>query len=98
MQPELYYPTGSADCAVGQNKVRRTTYMLLGVSMIPTVIGAWIGDNTSFAWLAQYPIAGPLVMLAVIIGALFAVRALRNSIWGVVAMLAFTFLMGWWLG
>jgi modulator of FtsH protease len=34
----------------------------------------------------------------VIIGTLFAVSALRNSIWGVVAMLAFTFLMGWWLG
>ena len=98
MQPELQYPTRSAEFAVGQNKVLRNTYMLLGLSMIPTVIGAWIGVNTSFAWLAQYPIAGPLVMLAVILGSLFAVSALRNSVWGVVAMLGFTFLMGWWLG
>jgi modulator of FtsH protease len=72
--------------------------MLLGLSMIPTVIGAWLGVNTDFSWMAQHPIATPLVMLAVIIGTMFAVSALRNSIWGVVAMLAFTFLMGWWLG
>jgi modulator of FtsH protease len=98
MQPELQYPAQSPVLATEQNKVLRNTYMLLGLSMIPTVIGAWVGVNTNFAWLAQYPIAGPLVMLAVIIGSLFAVRALRDSVWGVAAMLAFTFLMGWWLG
>jgi FtsH-binding integral membrane protein len=72
--------------------------MLLAVSMIPTVIGAVIGVNTSFAWLGQHPIAGPLLMLGVMIGCLFAVTALRNSVWGVVAMLGFTFLMGLFLG
>jgi modulator of FtsH protease len=98
MQPEIQYRAQTAPIAEEQNKVLRNTYLLLAVSMIPTVIGAFIGVNTSFAWLAQYPIAGPLVMLAVLIGSLFAVRALRNSMWGVVAMLGFTFLMGWWLG
>jgi modulator of FtsH protease len=98
MQPELRYPAQSPVLAVEQNKVLRNTYMLLGLSMIPTVIGAWVGVNTNFAWLAQYPVAGPLVMLAVIIGTMFAISALRNSAWGVAAMLAFTFLMGWWLG
>jgi len=72
--------------------------MLLSLTMIPTVIGAIIGVNTSFAWLAQYPILGPLGMLAVMIGCLFVVSALRNTVWGVVALLGFTFLMGWWLG
>jgi len=98
MQPEIQYRAQTAPIAEEQNKVLRNTYLLLAVSMIPTVIGAFIGVNTSFAWLAQYPIAGPLVMLAVLIGSLFLVRALRNSVWGVVAMLGFTFLMGWWLG
>jgi modulator of FtsH protease len=98
MQPELQYPAQGAGLVVEQNKVLRNTYMLLGLSMIPTVIGAWVGVNTNFAWLAQYPIAGPLLMLAVIIGSMFAISALRDSVWGVVAMLAFTFLMGWWLG
>jgi len=98
MQPELRIPAQSQVLAADQNKVLRNTYLLLGLSMIPTVIGAWIGVNTSFAWMAQHPIAAPLIMLAVMVGALFAVSALRNSVWGVVAMLAFTFLMGWWLG
>jgi len=98
MQPELRIPGQSSVLATEQNKVLRNTYMLLGLSMIPTVIGAWVGVNTDFSWVAQHPIAAPLVMLAAIIGSLFAVSALRNSVWGVVAMLAFTFLMGWWLG
>jgi len=98
MQPDLRIPVQSSASLAEQNKVLRNTYMLLGLSMIPTVIGAWLGVNTSFAWMAQHPIAAPLLMLAVMFGALFAVSALRNSIWGVVAMLAFTFLMGWWLG
>ena len=98
MQPEIRYGAQTATIAGEQNKVLRNTYLLLAVSMIPTVIGAVIGVNTSFAWLGQHPIAGPLLMLAAMIGCLFAVTALRNSVWGVVAMLAFTFLMGWWLG
>jgi modulator of FtsH protease len=98
MQPELRIAAQSSVLATEQNKVLRNTYMLLGLSMIPTVIGAWLGVNTNFSWMALHPIATPLVMLAVIIGTMFAVSALRNSIWGVVAMLGFTFLMGWWLG
>jgi modulator of FtsH protease len=98
MQPEIRYGAQSATIAGEQNKVLRNTYMLLAVSMIPTVIGAVIGVNTSFAWLGQHPIAGPLLMLGVMIGCLFAVTALRNSVWGVVAMLGFTFLMGLFLG
>jgi len=98
MQPEFRIPAQSPAVVTEQNKVLRNTYSLLGLSMIPTVFGAWLGLNTSFAWVAQHPIAAPLMMVAVMIGALFAVTALRNSAWGVVAMLAFTFLMGWWLG
>jgi len=98
MQPELQYPARPTTLGVEQNRVLRNTYLLLGLSMIPTVIGALIGVNTSFAWLAAHPILGPILMLAVMIGCLFAVQALRNSVWGIAAMLAFTLLMGWWLG
>jgi len=98
MQPDIQYRAQTATIAEEQNKVLRNTYLLLAVSMVPTVIGAVIGVNSNFGWLAQHPIAGPLVLFAVMIGCLFAVRALRNSVWGVVAMLGFTFLMGWWLG
>jgi FtsH-binding integral membrane protein len=98
MQPQIQIGARGAALALEQNRVLRNTYLLLGLSMIPTVIGAVVGVNTSFAFLAQYPIMGPLLMLAVLFGAMFGIAALRNSAWGVVAMLAFTFLMGWWLG
>jgi FtsH-binding integral membrane protein len=98
MQPQIQIGAPSTALALEQNRVLRNTYMLLGLSMIPTVIGAVIGVNTNFAFLAQYPVMGPLLLLAVMFGAMFGIAALRNSVWGVVAMLAFTFLMGWWLG
>ncbi len=98
MQPQVQIGAQGAALALEQNRVLRNTYLLLGLSMIPTVIGAVVGVNTNFSFLAQYPVMGPLLMLAVMFGAMFGIAALRNSVWGVVAMLAFTFLMGWWLG
>ena len=98
MQPELQYGTQPAQLALDQNRVLRNTYLLLGLTMIPTVVGAFAGVATNFSFIAQYPIAAPLLMLAVMIGMLFAVTALRNSVWGIVTLLGFTFMMGWWLG
>lgn len=90
--------TQSQALAISQHRVLRNTYMMLGLTMIPTIIGALIGLSTNFTFLAQYPILGPLVMFAGMIGLLFAVTATRNSIWGIVLLLAFTFVAGWWLG
>lgn len=98
MQPQIRVGTQAPTLGIAQHRVLRNTYMMLGLTMIPTVIGAVAGINTNFAFLAAYPIMGPLLMLAVMLGAMFGISALRNSGWGVVALLAFTFLMGWWLG
>ena len=101
MQPELQYSTQTAqagELAVVRNKVLRNTYWMLGLTMIPTVIGALIGMSTNFTFLAQFPIMGPLVMFAAMIGLLFAVSATRNSVWGIALLFAFTFVAGWWLG
>ena len=101
MQPELQYSAQTAqagELAVVRNKVLRNTYGLLGLTMIPTVIGALAGMSTNFTFLAQFPIMGPLLMLAVMIGLMFGVSALKNSVWGIALLLAFTFVMGWWLG
>ncbi len=99
MAKELQFP-GSVPSSVGlsQNRVLRNTYWLLGLSMIPTVIGAYIGANTNFAFLAQYPVMGPLLMFGVMMGMLFGVSALRNSPMGVVLLLGFTFVAGFFLG
>lgn len=90
--------TQSQALAISQHRVLRNTYMLLAITMIPTIIGALVGLSTNFTFLAQYPILGPLVMFAGMIGLLFAVTATRNSVWGIVLLLAFTFVAGWWLG
>jgi modulator of FtsH protease len=86
------------ELALERSRVLRNTYMLLALSMVPTVIGAVVGVNTDFSFLRQFPIAGPLVMLAVMIGMLFGVTRFRNSSVGVLLLLGFTFLAGWWLG
>jgi len=77
------------------NRVLRNTYWLLALSMLPTVAGALVGMSLNFFALFQSaPIMAPLLMFGVMIGSLFVVTALRNSVWGVVALLAFTFIAG----
>ena len=58
MQPELRMTSQTTELALAANKVLRNTYMLLGLSMIPTVIGAVIGINLNFSFMAQSPIHG----------------------------------------
>jgi FtsH-binding integral membrane protein len=102
MQPELQpnqagYPVGAREIALQQNRVLRNTYLLLAVTMVPTVIGAFIGISTG-GIIMQYPIVSFFVMLAAVIGLQFAIAANRNSSLGVVLLLAMTFILGWWLG
>jgi len=84
-----------AGVAESQNRVLRNTYWLLALSMLPTVAGAWVGMQFNFlALFTARPIMAPLLMFGVMIGALFAVTALRNSAWGVPALFGFTFIAG----
>jgi modulator of FtsH protease len=91
-------PTTIGTLAAEQNQVLRNTYLMLGLTMIPTVIGAFIGMSLNLSILAQHPIIGSLVMFAVMMGLLFAVSSLRNSVWGIAAMFGFTFVAGVFLG
>ena len=100
MQPDLQVgPAAAASgIAAAQNRVLRNTYALLGVSMIPTVIGAIIGTNLSFAFMRASPIISVLVLLAVVYGLMFAIEKNKDSSLGVYLLLTFTFLMGVILG
>lgn len=84
--------------AVTTHRVLRNTYMLLSLSMIPTVIGAFIGLSMDFSFMAEHPIMGAVAMIAVMFGLLWAVQANRDSGLGVVLLLAFTGVMGVFLG
>lgn len=93
-----YIPARTGSLATEQNKVLRNTYMMLALTMIPTVIGAFVGMGTNFSFMATSPILSSLLMFGAMMASLFAVTALRNSVWGVVALLGFTFLAGFFLG
>jgi len=80
------------------NKVLRNTYALLGLTLIPTVIGAFIGMSINFAFAALHPIMFAIGAMAVIYGMFAAVTANRNSSIGVVLLLGLTFLLGLLLG
>jgi modulator of FtsH protease len=86
----------SAELAV--NKVLRNTYALLGLTMIPTVIGAFIGMSIDFGFAALHPFMFAIGAMAVIYGMFAAVSANRNSSIGVVLLLGLTFLLGLMLG
>ena len=78
-------------------KVLRNTYLLLALTMVPTLIGAWIGMSTTGFVMAS-PGISTIVMLAAVIGLQFGIAANRNSGIGVALLLLMTGLLGWWLG
>ena len=84
--------------APAKNQVLRNTYMMLALTMIPTVIGAFFGMSTNFSFMAQHPVVFSLLMFGVMMGLMFGVGALRNSVWGIVALLGFTLVAGFFLG
>jgi len=99
MQPDLHtgatYSAGTTDIATQQNKVLRNTYLLLAISLIPTVIGAAIGTNfINFSFMRASPIMSVLVMLAVFYGWIFAIEKNRDSVLGVGLLLGFTAFLG----
>ena len=98
MQFESQAITQPGSLALGQNKVLRNTYMMLALTMIPTVIGAFVGMSMDFSFMAGSPIMSSLLMFGAMMGMMFAVSALRNSVWGIAALLGFTFVAGVFLG
>ena len=85
---------GGSVGAAQQQRVLRNTYALLALSMIPTVLGAWLGVATGFSFFAGSPIIGVVVFLAVSFGFFFGIEKFKNSGVGVLLLLGFTFFMG----
>ena len=88
-------PSVTETLPVDRHRVLRNTYWLLAISLLPVVGGAWLGMQFNFvALFKSAPIMTPLLMFGAMMGMLFAVTALRNSAWGVAALLGFTFVSG----
>jgi modulator of FtsH protease len=88
-----YGAPGALATSAQRNQVLRSTYWLLALSMVPTVLGAWIGVATGIT-RAMSPGIGMVVFLAGAFGFMFAIEKTKNSAAGVPVLLAFTFFMG----
>ena len=84
---------GYGDVSQQRNKVLRNTYWLLALSMLPTVLGAWVGVSTGIT----ASLGGGMGLMVFLVGAfgfMFAIEKTKNSATGVPVLLAFTFFMG----
>src|SRR3954468_13911856 len=76
-----------------RNKVLRNTYWLLALSLLPTVLGAWLGVATGITRSLTGGL-GLIVFLGGAFGLIFAIEKTKNSAAGVPVLLGFTFFMG----
>ena len=105
MQPEIQTQqpvfTGNTDVAVQQNKVLRNTYMLLAVSLIPTIVGAALGTtvfNIAGLMRGVGPIIASIAVLAIFYGWVYMIEKNKDTSLGLYLLLGFTFFMGLLLG
>ena len=91
LHPVLAGNTGSL--TADGNRVLRNTYWLLALSLVPTVLGAWVGVSTGI----MASLGNGLSLAVFLIGAVglvFAIEKTKESSTGVWVLLAFTFFMG----
>jgi len=77
-----------------QNRVLRNTYMLLALSLLPTIAGSWVGVQLKFSFFSGNPFIGFILFLGIAFGFFYAIEKNKNSAWGVPILLGFTFFMG----
>ncbi len=84
---------GNSALLAERNKVLRNTYWLLALSLVPTVLGAWLGVATGITKSLTGGM-GLIVFLGGAFGFMYAIEKTKNSAAGVPVLLAFTFFMG----
>ncbi len=92
-QPTTWDSGGLALSQEQRHKVLRNTYWLLALSLLPTVLGAWLGVATGITQSLRGGL-GLIVFMGGAFGFMFAIEKTKNSAAGVGVLLAFTFFMG----
>lgn len=98
MEPNIPMASGSTTLGLSQNRVLRNTYLLLAISLVPTVIGAMIGVNMNFGFMRGSPIMMAIATIAIFYGWIWAIEKNRDSALGVGLLLGFTLFLGLLLG
>ena len=78
------------ESVIAGNSVLRNTYLLLSLTFLFSAFTAYMS-------LGSRPM-NPLLMIVGVYGLMFLTQALRNSVWGLVSVFAFTGFMGYTLG
>ncbi|MBU6466370.1 MAG: BAX inhibitor (BI)-1/YccA family protein, partial [Burkholderiales bacterium] len=76
-----------------RHRVLRNTYWLLALSLLPTVLGAWVGVATGITQSLRGGL-GLMVFLGGAFGFMYAIEKTKNSATGVPVLLGLTFFMG----
>ena len=74
------------------NKVLRNTYLLLGLTFLFSAVTAYL------SWQANVGPLNPILLIVGMYGLMFLTQSLRNSVWGLVSIFAFTGFLGYTLG
>ena len=82
------------NATVFRHRVLRNTYWLLALSMIPTVLGAWLGVQMHFSFFPGRPGLSMIAFMAVAFGFMYAIEKTKETATGVAVLLGFTFFMG----
>lgn len=80
------------ESVLSSNKVLRNTYLLLGLTFLFSGFTAYLSLASGARSM------NPLLMIAGVYGLMFLTQALRNSVWGLVSVFAFTGFLGYTLG
>ncbi len=92
MQPNINTVRhAQSDIVIQTNSVIRNTYMLLSMTLLFSAFTAWLAMLTNATPMG-------LMVLPIYIGLLFLTQSLRNSVWGIASIFAFTGFMGYTLG
>ena len=93
VQPVYTGYAASSGAVAQRSRVLRNTYWLLALSMVPTVLGAWVGVTTGIT--ASMGVGMSLIVfLGGAFAFMFAIEKTKTSSAGVYVLLAFTFFMG----
>lgn len=93
LQPVYAGSAGSGALTGERNRVLRNTYWLLALSLVPTVLGAWVGVTTGV--MARMGMGlSTVIFLVGAFGLMFSIEKFKNSGTGVALLLGFTFFMG----
>jgi modulator of FtsH protease len=93
LQPSDRFGSAAGQGALQRHRVLRNTYWLLALSLLPTVLGAWLGVATGITASLTGGL-GLIVFLGGAFGFMYAIEKTKNSAAGVPVLLAFTFFMG----